>query len=127
MTIPQMAERRDGVVIIVSNIAALKGSTVPGVHGMSKAADTALVRNYACEWGASNIRTNAILPGLIKADFARAPWENDKLRKARDANISLRHLGEAAEIGGIAAFLGSKAASFIIGQTIVAVGVVTIA
>ena len=51
MVIPQMAERKDGVVIIVSSIAALKGNTVIGLYGVSKAADTALVRNYACEWG----------------------------------------------------------------------------
>jgi NAD(P)-dependent dehydrogenase (short-subunit alcohol dehydrogenase family) len=85
MVIPQMAERRDGAVIIVSSIAALKGNTVIGLYGVSKAADTALVRNYACEWGPSNIRVNAILPGLIKTDFARALWENDKrARRAGD-------------------------------------------
>ena len=127
MVIPQMAERKDGVVIIVSSIAALKGNTVIGLYGVSKAADTALVRNYACEWGPSNIRVNAILPGLIKTDFARALWENDKARAAREAMTPLRRLGEAEEIGGIAVFLASRAATFITGQTIIADGGVTIA
>ena len=127
MAIPQMAERKDGVVIIVSSIAAIKGNTVIGLYGVSKAADTALVRNYACEWGPSNIRVNAILPGLIKTDFARALWENEKMRSAREAITPLRRLGEADEIGGIAVFLASKAGSFITGQTIVADGGVTIA
>ena len=127
MVIPQMAARRDGAVIIISSIAALKGNTVIGLYGVSKAADTALVRNYACEWGPSNIRVNAILPGLIKTDFARALWENDQARKAREAMTPLRRLGEAEEIGGIAVFLASKAASFITGQTIIADGGVTIA
>jgi dehydrogenase/reductase SDR family protein 4 len=127
MVIPQMAERKDGAVIIVSSIAALKGNTVIGLYGVSKAADTALVRNYACEWGPSNIRVNAILPGLIKTDFARALWENDKARTAREAMTPLRRLGEAEEIGGIAVFLASRAANFITGQTIIADGGVTIA
>ena len=127
MAIPQMAERKDGVVIIVSSIAALKGNTVVGLYGVSKAADTALVRNYACEWGPFNIRVNAILPGLIKTDFARALWENGKVRKAREAMTPLRRLGEPGEIGGIAVFLASRAGSFITGQTIVADGGVTIA
>jgi NAD(P)-dependent dehydrogenase (short-subunit alcohol dehydrogenase family) len=127
MVIPQMAERRDGAVIIVSSIAALKGNTVIGLYGVSKAADTALVRNYACEWGPSNVRVNAILPGLIKTDFARALWENEKARSAREAMTPLRRLGEAEEIGGVAVFLASKAGSFITGQTIVADGGVTIA
>lgn len=127
MVIPQMAERKDGVVIIVSSIAALKGNTVIGLYGVSKAADTALVRNYACEWGPSNIRVNAILPGLVKTDFARALWENEKARKAREAMTPLRRLGEPEEIGGIAVFLASRAATFITGQTIIADGGVTIA
>jgi dehydrogenase/reductase SDR family member 4 len=127
MVIPQMAERKDGAVIIVSSIAAIKGNTVIGLYGVSKAADTALVRNYACEWGPSNIRVNAILPGLIKTDFARALWENEKARKAREAITPLRRLGEPEEIGGIAVFLASKAATFITGQTIIADGGVTIA
>ncbi len=127
MVIPQMAERKDGAVIFVSSIAALKGNTVIGLYGVSKAADTALVRNYACEWGPSNVRVNAILPGLVKTDFARALWENEKLRQAREAATPLRRLGEPEEIGGIAVFLASKAASFITGQTIIADGGVTIA
>lgn len=127
MVIPQMAERKDGSVIIISSVGALKGSTVIGLYGVSKAADTALVRNYACEWGPYNVRVNAILPGLIKTDFARALWENEKARQAREAMTPLRRLGEAGEIGGIAVFLASRAATFITGQTIIADGGATIA
>jgi dehydrogenase/reductase SDR family protein 4 len=127
MVIPQMAGRKDGAVIIVSSIAALRGNTVIGLYGVSKAADAALVRNLACEWGPSNIRINAILPGLVKTDFARALWEDDKARKAREDATPLRRLGEPEDIGGIAVFLASRAANFITGQTIVADGGVTIA
>ena len=127
MVIPQMAERKDGAVIIVSSIAALRGSSVIGLYGVSKAADAALVRSLACEWGPSNIRVNAILPGLIKTDFARALWENDKARKAREDSTPLRRLGEPEDIGGIAVFLASAAGNFVTGQTIVADGGVTIA
>ena len=86
-----------------------------------------LSRNHACEWGPSNIRVNAILPGLVKTDFARALWENDKARKAREAMTPLRRLGEPEEIGGIAVFLASRVANFITGQTIIADDGVTIA
>lgn len=127
MAIPQMAERRDGAVIIVSSVAAIRGNSVIGLYGVSKAADTALVRNYACEWGPSNIRVNAILPGLVKTDFARALWENDALRRAREAQTPLRRLGEPEDIGGVAVFLASKAGSFITGQCIVVDGGSTIA
>jgi len=125
--IPQMAERGDGAVIIVSSIAALRGNGVIGLYGISKAADAALVRNLAVEWGPRNIRINAIAPGLVKTDFARALWEDDTLRGTREAQTPLRRLGEPDDIGGIAVMLASKAGAFITGQLIVADGGVTIA
>jgi dehydrogenase/reductase SDR family member 4 len=127
LTIPQMAKRRDGVVIIVSSIAALKGNAVIGLYGVSKAADAGLVRNLAVEWGPHNIRVNAIAPGLVKTDFARALWEDEKMRTAREAATPLRRLGEPDDIGGIAVMLASRAGNFITGQMIVADGGVTIA
>jgi NAD(P)-dependent dehydrogenase (short-subunit alcohol dehydrogenase family) len=125
--IPQMAERRDGAVILVSSIAALRGNGVIGLYGVSKAADTALARNLAVEWGPSNIRVNAILPGLVKTDFARALWEDDRARATREAQTPLRRLGEPDDIAGIAVMLAGPAGAFITGQTIVADGGVTIA
>ena len=127
LVVPQMAGRKDGVVIIVSSIAALKGNAVIGLYGVSKAADAGLVRNLAVEWGPSNIRINAIAPGLVKTDFARALWEDDKIRSLRESQTPLRRLGEPDDIGGIAVMLASRAGNFITGQMIVADGGVTIA
>lgn len=126
MTLPGMAERGGGSFMVVASIAGLLANTVIGIYGISKAADMHLVKNLAAEWGPKNVRVNAIAPGLIKTEFARALWEDDKRRKEREALTPLRRLGEAREIGGIAAFLASDAASFITGQTIVADGGVTI-
>jgi NAD(P)-dependent dehydrogenase (short-subunit alcohol dehydrogenase family) len=127
MVIPQMAERRDGAVIIVSSIAALRGNGVIGLYGVSKAADAGLARNLAVEWGPSNIRVNAILPGLVRTDFARALWEDDSNRAKRESATPLRRLGDPDDIAGIAVMLASPAGAFITGQTIVADGGVTIA
>jgi NAD(P)-dependent dehydrogenase (short-subunit alcohol dehydrogenase family) len=125
--IPGMAERGGGAVIIVSSIAGLRGNTVIGAYGISKAADFALARNLAVEWGPKNVRVNCIAPGLIKTDFAKALWDNPDILKNRTAATPLRRIGTPEEIGGIAAFLASPAASFITGQIIVADGGVTIA
>ncbi|HEY4372274.1 MAG TPA: SDR family oxidoreductase [Burkholderiales bacterium] len=127
LVIPQMAERGDGAVIIVSSIAALKGNDVIGLYGVSKAAEAALTRNLAVEWGPRNVRVNAIAPGLVKTDFARALWEDETLRAAREAATPLRRLGEPEDIAGLALLLASPAGAFITGQTIVADGGVTIA
>lgn len=126
MVIPQMAGRRDGAVIIVSSIAALRGNAVIGLYGVSKAADASLARNLAVEWGPHNVRVNAILPGLVRTDFARALWEDDAARGKREAQTPLRRLGDPDDIAGIAVMLAGKAGAFITGQTIVADGGVTI-
>ncbi len=126
LTVPGMIAQGGGTVIIVSSIAGLKGNAVIGAYGISKAADFALARNLAIEHGPHNIRVNCIAPGLIKTDFAKALWEDEKAVKARNAVTPLRRIGAPEEIGGIAAFLASKAASFITGQVVVADGGVTI-
>jgi dehydrogenase/reductase SDR family protein 4 len=122
MTIPQMAERGGGVMIIISSIGALRGSNVNGLYGTSKAAEAGLCRALAVEWGPKNIRVNTIAPGLIKTDFARALWEDEERRKRREATTPLRRLGEPRDIGGVAVFLASEASAFITGQMIVADG-----
>ena len=126
MTLPGMAERGGGSFISVGSIGGILANTVIGAYGMSKAADHHLVRNLAAEWGPKNVRVNAIAPGLIRTDFARALWEDEKRRKEREAATPLRRLGEPKDIGAIAVFLASEAAAFITGQTIVADGGVTI-
>jgi NAD(P)-dependent dehydrogenase (short-subunit alcohol dehydrogenase family) len=126
MTLPGMAERGGGSFITVGSIGGIIANTVIGAYGMSKAADHHLVRNLAAEWGPKNVRVNAIAPGLIVTDFARALWEDEKRRKEREANTPLRRLGVPRDIGGIAVFLASDAAAFITGQVVVADGGVTI-
>ncbi|MDH3320758.1 MAG: SDR family oxidoreductase [Betaproteobacteria bacterium] len=126
LTLPGMAERGGGSFITVGSIGGIVANTVIGAYGMSKAADHMLVKNLAAEWGPKNVRVNAIAPGLIQTDFARALWEDEKRRTEREAATPLRRLGEPKDIGAIAVFLASEAAAFITGQAIVADGGVTI-
>jgi len=126
MTLPGMAQRGGGSFIVIGSIGGILANTVIGAYGMSKAAAHHLVRNLAAEWGPKNVRVNAIAPGLIRTEFARALWENDERRAAREEVTPLRRLGEPRDISGVALFLASDAAAFITGQTIVADGGVTI-
>lgn len=127
LVLPEMAQRKDGAVVIVSSIGGLKGTTVLGAYAISKAADMQLARNLAMEWGPFNIRVNCIAPGLVKTDFARALWENPEILQRYESQTPLRRIGQPDDIGAIAVFLASRAGAFITGQTIVADGGVTIA
>jgi NAD(P)-dependent dehydrogenase (short-subunit alcohol dehydrogenase family) len=124
--VPQMIERRDGSIIIVSSIGGLRGSPVIGAYNVSKAADFQLARNLAVEYGKHNVRVNCIAPGLIRTDFARALWENPETLKRATAGAPLGRIGEPDEIAGAAVFLASKAGSFVTGQAIVVDGGATI-
>jgi NAD(P)-dependent dehydrogenase (short-subunit alcohol dehydrogenase family) len=125
MVAPEMAERKDGAIIIISSIGGLIGSKTLAAYGMSKAADFSLCKSLAMEWGKSNVRVNVIAPGLIKTDFARALWENPKILAAMESGSPLGRIGEPDDIGGIAVFLASRAAAFVTGQVIIADGGVT--
>ncbi len=127
MVLPRMAERKDGAVIIVSSIGGLRGSTMLGAYAISKAADMQLARNLAVEWGAHNIRVNAIAPGLVRTDFARALWENKEVLEQTLKQAPLGMIGEPVDIAGTAILLASPAGRFITGQTVVVDGGVTIA
>jgi NAD(P)-dependent dehydrogenase (short-subunit alcohol dehydrogenase family) len=122
---PEMAARKDGVIIIVSSIGGLKGTNTLGIYSISKAADMQLARNLAAEWSPHNIRVNCIAPGLVRTDFARALWENPKLLEVTEARTPLRRIGEPEDISGAAVFLASRAGNWITGQTIVIDGGVT--
>ncbi|MDM0051948.1 SDR family NAD(P)-dependent oxidoreductase [Variovorax sp. J22R115] len=123
--VPQMIERKEGSIIIVSSIGGLRGSPVIGAYNVSKAADFQLARNLAVEYGPHSVRVNCIAPGLIKTDFARALWEDPENLKHRTSNTPLRRIGEPDEIAGAAVFLASQAGAFMTGQSLVIDGGVT--
>lgn len=127
MVLPEMKARKDGAIIIVSSIGGLRGSPVLGAYSISKAADMQLVRNLAVEHGADNIRVNAIAPGLIQTDFARALWENPDILKRATSRAPLRRIGQPEEIAGAAIYMASSAGTFLTGQTLVIDGGQTIA
>jgi NAD(P)-dependent dehydrogenase (short-subunit alcohol dehydrogenase family) len=122
MTLPAMAERRDGAIIIVSSIGGFVGSTHLGAYCISKAADMQLARNLAVEWGPHNVRSNCIAPGVIRTHFSKALWAEPQREQHWARSNPLRRIGEPEDIAGVAVLLASRAGSYINGQTIVVDG-----
>ena len=119
---PDMKAKREGSIIFISSIGGLKSSTVIAMYGVTKAADIALCRSLAAEWGPFGVRVNCIAPGLVETAFARALYEDPERRARREAETPLRRLGQPEDIAGAALLLASKAGAFITGQTIVVDG-----
>jgi NAD(P)-dependent dehydrogenase (short-subunit alcohol dehydrogenase family) len=127
MVSPQMLERKDGSVILVSSIGGLRGNALIGAYNVSKAADMQLARNLAVEWGPSNVRVNCIAPGLIQTDFAKYLWENPEILKMATDPAPLKRIGQPDEIAGAAVYLAAPASAYMTGQTLVVDGGITIA
>jgi len=126
MVIPEMRKRGSGVIIVVSSVTGLKGSSSLGTYAISKAADMQLVRNLAVEFGPDGIRANCIAPGVVRTDFARALWEAPEAAARQEAATPLRRLGLAEDIAGAAVFLAARAGAWLTGQSIVIDGGATI-
>ncbi len=124
---PGMAASGGGAVIVVSSIAGLQGMRNLGAYAISKSADLGLIRSLAVEGGPHNVRVNALCPGIIRTDFARALWENPDLLRDVEATAPLGRIGEPDEVAGVAVMLAAPAGAFITGQHIVMDGGVTMA
>ena len=106
----------------VLNIASVGGMTVElsiGAYNATKAALLHLTRTLAAEL-APGVRVNAIAPGLVKTDMARALWEPNEEAIAK--TMPMHRLGEPADIARAATFLCSDAASWITGTSLVVDG-----
>ena len=122
LVVPHMVERGSGNIILISSIGAFRSTSVLGAYGISKAAEAQLARNLALELGPKGIRVNAIAPGLVKTDFAKALWSNPTILQNVEQRAPLRRIGQPVDIAGVAVFLASQAAGFVTGQLIVADG-----
>ena len=119
---PQMIDRKDGVIIIISSVGGTIGSNLIGTYNISKAADIQMVKNIAVEYGHNNIRANTVAPGLIRTDFARGLWENPVIHDQYTKTHPMRRIGEPDEVAGAVIMLASDAGKYINGQTIIVDG-----
>lgn len=119
---PDMEKKGGGSMIFTSSIGAFKPSLELGAYAISKLALLGLVRNLAAEYGPKGIRANAVCPGLIKTEFARALYEDPKREAAAVAQIPIGRLGASEDFRGVAAYLGSDASSYMTGQALTICG-----
>jgi len=112
---PVLKERGGGSIINISSIGGLTPEPGIGIYSVSKAGINNLTKAMAQDWGADNIRVNAICPGLIKTKFSEALWNNEAILKRFLQHIPLKRAGTADDIAGLAVYLASDAAAYCTG------------
>ncbi len=126
MLAPQMAERGEGSIVLISSTGADKGSMALGGYAISKAAERQMARNLAVQWGKQGIRANSLSPGLVKTDFAKALWTDPKAENLVNVATPLGRIGQPEDIADVVVFLASDASRWITGQSLRADGGLTI-
>ena len=113
-----MAEH-GGVIVNVASIGGLLTEPGIGYYNATKAAVIHLTRQLAAEL-APGVRVNAVAPGIVRTQLARAMWENFEGRLKRA--LPLGRIGEPDDIAGVIVFLAGDDARWMTGQTVVVDG-----
>jgi NAD(P)-dependent dehydrogenase (short-subunit alcohol dehydrogenase family) len=107
-----------GSIINVASVVGLGAAVLQGVYGMTKAAVISMTQTFAAELGPSNIRVNAIAPGLVETRLASALVNDKDLSSRIIAKTFLGRHAQPDEMAGVVLFLASDASSYVTGQTI---------
>jgi len=119
---PGMIEARRGSIIHIASIAGTNTQPRSGAYSASKAGVLQLSKQLAVEWGPHGVRSNAILPGLIRTPLSAAFYENKVFEEKRKALIPTRRIGEADDVAQAALFLASDRAGYVNGAEILVDG-----
>ena len=110
-----MSGQKSGNIINLSSQVGLNPGTGAGAYSISKAGIIMMTRQLALELADSNIRVNALAPGIVKTDFNIGLWKDAKGAKQMGQMVPLGRLAEPEDIARAALFLASEESSYITG------------
>ncbi|GGF08848.1 SDR family NAD(P)-dependent oxidoreductase [Hymenobacter cavernae] len=115
----RMVARRNGVILMISSMAAYYGIDRVVAYAASKSAVEGMVKVLASEFSGANVRVNAIAPGFIETEMSRTAMNNDPDRRDRAMRRTpMGKFGQPQDIGHAAVFLSSDAARYITGASL---------
>lgn len=116
----QMIRQRDGKILNITSIGALRALPTSVHYATSKAAMIGFTKCLAREAGTFNVTVNAIAAGIFDTDLAQALPE--RLLQMHDFWTSKGRLGRPAELAEYAAFMCSDRNSFMNGEIVIVDG-----
>lgn len=122
MKFHDMLVESKGSMIVVSSTAAFHATKGNPAYNASKCGAAGLTRTLGQAWAPEGVRVNGIAPGFVATKMTAVTTENPARREAAEARIPLGRIGTPEEISGIALFLASPLAGYMVGQTLLADG-----
>jgi 3-oxoacyl-[acyl-carrier protein] reductase len=122
-----MLKETGGSLIIISSAAAFHSTKGNPAYNASKTGAFGLTRTLGEAWARDGIRVNGIAPGFVATKMTSVTMDHPGRLEATLRRIPLNRLGTPADMAGVALFLVSPLASYLVGQTLVADGGLTLA
>ena len=122
---PVMRDRGGGSIVCTASVAGIRAGAGGAAYSASKAGVISLVQNAAQQFAGSNVRINAICPGLIETGMTKMMYDlaREKGQEARIGELNpLKRGGEPIEIANAALFLASDQSSYVNGQALIVDG-----
>ena len=117
--IPSMRASGGGRIVTVASQLGLVASPNSSLYGIAKAGLIHLTKSMALELAKDRISVNAVSPGPIETEFARATMQQQPGYKAwRESQIPLGRWGTPEDVAPAVLFLASAAAAFVTGHTL---------
>jgi 3-oxoacyl-[acyl-carrier protein] reductase len=113
-----MLKAAQGSLITVSSTAAFHATRGNPAYNASKTGAVGLTRTLAQAWAGDGIRVNGIAPGLVDTKLTKVTTDNPARLKASLEGIPMGRLGTPDDMAGVALFLASPLAAYVLGQTI---------
>jgi len=131
--LPVMAAAGKGAIVNIGSVSGIRWLGVPYIsYAASKSAILGFTRAIALQYAAKGIRANVILPGLMDTPMIVAPLSQayaggdvEEMRKRRNAQCPMGHMGDAWDVANAALFLASDEAKYITAAELVVDGGLT--
>lgn len=113
-----MMESGGGAIVNVASVNAVSPAPMQGIYSITKAGMVGMTKAFAKELANSNIRVNALLPGLTETKFSEAIIANKAIYDYAVGNIPMGRHATPREMAGAVLYLVSNASSFTTGSCI---------
>ncbi len=113
---------RQGVIIIVSSVSGYTSNRGNPAYAASKAGAVSLTKTLGEAWAPKGIRVVGLAPGLVDTKLTKVTTENPERLAGSLRAIPLGRMGTPADMAGAALFLASPLAGYVVGQTLIVDG-----